>query len=160
MHVGSDPSSRARNVTLLALLALFVAIAAMGSGCAFKQWGTASAQVIGGARVQIASTRVIGLYPGAQRRLLLVLGNGDARRSAFVGRILVSVVSTTKTGCAPTAQNLRVNPYVGPQLTIPPHSTRRLMLDVTMPNTVSNACQQAIFNLRYTAQFWTGPVRR
>jgi hypothetical protein len=160
MHVGSDSSSRAGNVTLLALLALFAAIAAMGAGCSFRQWGAATAQITGGASVQVTSTPVTGLYPGAQRRLLLFLSNGDRRRSALVGRVVVSAVATTKPGCAPSVQNLRVDPYVGPPFTIPPHSIRRLSLALTMPNTVSNACQQAIFKLRYTAQFWTGTPTR
>ena len=160
MHVGSDSSSRARNRTLLALLSLFAAIAAMGSGCTFRNWTGATAQITGGASVKITSPRVTNLYPGAQRRLLLVLGNGDPRRSALVERVLVSVASTTKTGCAPSAQNLRVDPYLGPRVTVPPHSVLRLSLVLTMPNTVSNACQGATFNLRYTAQFFTGPVRR
>src|SRR5262249_11897243 len=160
MHVGSDSSGRARNTTILALLALFAAIAVMGSGCAFRNWSGATAQITGGASVQITSTRVTGLYPGAHRRLLLVLGNGDRRRRALGGRVLVPTASTNKPGCAPPEQNLRGDPYVGPPLTVPPHSVLRLSLAVTMPNTVSNACQGAMFNLRYTAQFWTGPVRR
>src|SRR5262249_22636352 len=144
MHVGSHSRSRARNITLLALLALVAAIAAVGTGDAFARWDAAATQVTGGGHVRITSNRVAGLYPGAHRRLLLMLHNTDRRRLS-IGRVRVSIIATTKPGCRPSQRNLRIRQYRGPAFTIPPHSTRRLSLKLRMPNTVANTCQHAVF---------------
>jgi hypothetical protein len=159
MRVASDASSRARNLTLLALLALVAAIAAVGTGDAFARWDAAATQVTGGGHVRITTRRVVGLYPGARRRLLLTLSNTDRRRPVSIAGVRVSTVSTTKRGCKPSRRNLRIRPYRGPAFTIRPHSARRLSLRLRMPNTVANACQRAVFRLRYTALLRTTRVR-
>lgn len=151
MHVGSDSSSRARNTTLLALLALTAAIAAVATGDAFARWGSARTEGTGGGHVRITSNRVVGLYPGARRRLLLMLHNTDRRRSISIAGVRVSTVATSKRGCKPSRRNLRIRPYRGPAFTIRPRNTRRLSLQLSMPNTVASACQSAVFKLRYTA---------
>jgi hypothetical protein len=159
MRIASDSPGRARNLTLLALLALVAAIAAVGTGDAFARWDAAATEGSGGGHVRIASYRVVGLYPGARRRLVLMLHNTDRRRSALIARVHVATVVTSKHGCKPSRRNLRIRQYRGPAFTIRPNSTRRLSLRLTMPNTVANACQRAVFKLRYTALVLSRRVR-
>jgi hypothetical protein len=82
----------------------------------------------------------------------LTLHNRDRRHGVRIRRIHVRDVATTKHGCAPSLRNLRIRQYRGRMLTIPPRGRRRVVLRVTMPYTVADACQRATFKLRYAAQ--------
>ena len=107
------------------------------------------------ARVAIpASGHVRNLYPGAQRKLVLTLHNTDRRRTVVVGRVGVRTTATTRRGCKPSLRNLRIRQYTGPALRIPPRRARRVAVMLTMPSTVADACQRAIFKLRYAARIW------
>jgi hypothetical protein len=93
---------------------------------------------------------VRGLYPGAKKTLILTVRNSDARRGVVVRRVRVRDAATTKHGCAPSRTNLRIRqPSVRP-FRLGPHRSRRVVARITMPNTVVNACQGAIFRLRYS----------
>jgi hypothetical protein len=136
----------------LALLALAAAGAVFGARGAVARWQPASARSDGSGRVGITSERVLGLYPGVRRSLILTVHNRDTRHSVRVRRIRVRDVATTRRGCAPSRRNLRIRQYRGRVLTIPPRGRRRVVLRVRMPYTVANACQRATFKLRYSAQ--------
>jgi hypothetical protein len=145
-------TSRARRLAFLALLAVATAAAVLGARGAVARWQPASARSDGSGRVRITSNRVLGLYPGARKRLILTLHNRDTRHSVRIRRIRVRDVATTKRGCAASRRNLRIRQYRGRMLTLPPRGRRRVVLQLTMPYTVANACQRATFKLRYTAQ--------
>ena len=148
-----------RRLVLLVLLATAATAAVLSVRDASARWSAATRSESRG-RVQITSRPVLDLYPGARKRLVLVLINRDAVRGVAVRRIRVRDVATTKRGCSPSQRNLSIHQYQGPVLTIRPHSTRRVGIRLTMPHTVADACQRAIFNLRYTAETQTiGPRR-
>ena len=144
----------------MALLALVTAGVVLGAAGGVAPWQPAAAQTGGNGRVGITSKRVVGLYPGARKRLVLTLRNRDKRNSVRVRRIRVRDVATTKRGCAPSRRNLRIRQYRGRAMTIPPRERRRVVLRVRMPYTVANGCQRATFRLRYTAQTATKKGRR
>jgi len=106
--------------------------------------------------VRITSDPVLGLYPGVSKKLILTLHNALPRRSIFVRRVLVRDVATTRAGCDHSPRNLTIRKYRGAAFRIPPRGSRRVTVLLSMPNTVSDACQRARFKLRYTAQTWIG----
>jgi hypothetical protein len=136
----------------LALSAPAIAAAALSGRGAVAPWQPAAARSEGSGRVRITSKRVVGLYPGARKRLILTLRNRDTRHSVRIRRIRVDDVGTTRRGCAPSQRNLRIRQYRGRMLTVPPRGRRRVVVRLTMPYTVANACQRATFKLRYSAQ--------
>jgi hypothetical protein len=151
MAVGSELSSRARKAILLALLplALVALLAAVRNASA--RWQEASARSVGSPKVRITSNRVTGLYPGATRHLVLTLHNRLHRRIA-IRAVHVRVVSTTKPGCSPSPSNLTIwQPSPG-RFHLRPGGTRRVTVLIAMPNGVADACQGAVFKLRYTAK--------
>jgi hypothetical protein len=102
--------------------------------------------------VRITGNRVSGLYPGVSKELILTLQSSDHRHSILVRRVRVRDIATTNRGCAPTRRNLTIRQYKGAPIRIPPGQARHVTVLLVMPNTVSVACEQAIFSLRYTAQ--------
>jgi hypothetical protein len=151
MAAGSELSSRARKLVLLALLAFAGAAALFGVRDAFARWRPASARSASSGHVRITSNRVTGLYPGATKQLVLTLQNRTHRRLG-VRRIRIRTVSTTKSGCTASVSNLAVRQPARRLLRIPPGGRRRITVPISMPSTVADACQDAVFELRYTAQ--------
>ena len=135
---------------LLALLALALVGVLAGVRNASARWQEASARSVGSPRVRITSNRVTGLYPGATRRLVLTLHNRLHRRIA-IREIDVRVVSTTKPGCEPSPSNLAIQQPSRRTLRLHQHGTRQVTVRMAMPNSVADACQGAVFKLRYTA---------
>ena len=152
MAAGSKASSKVRHLVLLALLALAATAAVVGARDALARWQPAATQSEASGRVRITSKRVLDLYPGARKNLILAMRNPDPRHRVVVRRVHVRDVATTKRGCAPSRRNLRIHQYSGPPLTIRAEGIRRVVVRLTMPNTVADACQRAVFKLRYTAQ--------
>jgi hypothetical protein len=151
MAAGSELSGRARRLVLLALLALAATAALFGVRDAFARWRPASARSAGSGRLKITSNRVTGLYPGATKQLVLTLRNRTHRRLA-VRRIRIRNVSTTKAGCTASSSNLAIQQPARPTLRLRPGSQRRITVPISMPNSVADACQGAVFKLRYSAQ--------
>jgi hypothetical protein len=151
MAVGSELSSRARKVVLLALLPLAGIALLIGVRNASAHWQQASARSVGSPRVRITSNRVTGLYPGATQKLVLTLHNRSHRRLA-VRLVRVRVVSTTKPGCGASPTNLTVQQPPRRTLRLRPGGSRQIAVQMTMPNSVADACQGAVFKLRYTAK--------
>jgi hypothetical protein len=102
--------------------------------------------------VRITDNRVIGLYPGVSKELILTLQSSDRRHSIVVRRVRVRDIATTNRGCAPARRNLAIRQYKGAPIRIPPGQARIVTVLLSMPNTASDACQRATFRLRYTAQ--------
>jgi hypothetical protein len=151
MAAGSELSSRARKLVLLALLALAGTAALFGVRNAFARWSPTSARSSSSGPVRITSKRVTGLYPGARKRLVLTVRNTTRRRVA-VRRIRIRVLSTTKPGCRVSADNLTIRQPARRTLRLWPGTRVRIGLPITMPNSVADVCQGAVFKLRYTAQ--------
>jgi hypothetical protein len=160
MAVGSDSTTRARNLVFLALVAFAAAVAVLATRDAFARWRPAGMRRASTGHLRITSGHVRNLYPGARRKLVLTVHNTDRRRSVLVARVLVHVTATTRRGCKPSRRNLRIRQYAGPPFGIPPRGTRRVAVTVTMPHGVANACQWTSFRLRYAARVWTGRPRR
>jgi hypothetical protein len=152
MVVGSELWSRARYVALLALLAVSATGGLLGGRHAFARWQPAATRSESSGRVRIASNRVTGLYPGVSRHLILTLHNTNSRRSVSVRRIDVDDRGTTKRRCAPVARNLTIHQYTGAAIRLPAGGARSVSVLLTMPSTVANACQRAVFRLHYSAQ--------
>jgi hypothetical protein len=152
MAVGSELRSRARYVALLALLAVSATGALLGARQAFARWQPAATRSESSGRVRITSNRITGLYPGVSRKLVLTLHNTNSRRAVRVRRIRVHDRATTKRRCAPIARNLTIHQYTGPAIRLPAGGARRVSVLLTMPSTVANACQRAVFRLHYSAK--------
>ena len=148
---GSELSSRARKAILLALLPLAAIAVLAGVRNASAHWQRASARSVGSPRVRITSNRVTGLYPGATGNLVLTLRN-RSRHRLVVRRIRVRIVSTTKPGCEPSPSNLAIRQPSRRKLRLRPRGRRRVTVQMAMPNSVADACQGAVFKLRYTAR--------
>jgi hypothetical protein len=151
MAVGSELSSRARKAILLALLPLAAIAVLAGVRNASARWQQASARGVGSPRVRVTSSPVAGLYPGATAQLVLTLHNRSHRRLA-VRRVRVRIVSTTKPGCEPSDGNLVIQQPSRRTLRLRPRGKRTITVRMTMPNSVADACQGAVFKLRYTAK--------
>jgi hypothetical protein len=102
--------------------------------------------------VRITDNPVTDLYPGVSKELILTLHNTDPKHGIVVRHIRIRDIATTKRGCAPTRRNLAIRQYKGAPLRIPRGRTRTVSVLLSMPNTVSDACQRATFSLRYTAR--------
>jgi hypothetical protein len=150
MSAGSELSSRARKTTLLALLPLAAIAVLAGVRNASAHWQRASARSVGSPRVRITSNRVTGLYPGATRKLVLTLHDRSHRR-LLVRRVRVRVVATTKPGCKTSPSNLAIRQPARRTLRLRRGGFRRITVQMAMPNSVADACQGAVFELRFTA---------
>ncbi len=153
MVCGLKVGSRARRLTALALLTFMAAILA---GAIAKRagagWLPATTSSRDSGAVRITSKRVGNLYPGARRVLILKLRNPNPKHGVDVRRVRVRNVGTTKRGCAPVRRNLRIRQPRARTIRIRPRGVRRVTALLTMPNTVANACQGAVFKLRYSAE--------
>jgi hypothetical protein len=125
-------------VAALALAALLVAALAQsrGPGRAAPRVRPAL-KVTGGLR---------WLYPGAQRRVPLVVWNNQGFRIRVVS--LTVRVGDAKPGCG--RSNVRVG-RLRRSLVVPPHGFGTLSLPVTMLRSAPDACKRAVFPLRFTA---------
>jgi hypothetical protein len=152
MAVGSGPRSGARSIALLALLAVSATAVLLGGRQAIARWQPASTRSDSSGHVRITSQRLTGLYPGARKRLILTLHNINSRRPVSIRGIRVRLIRTTKHRCAPAARNLRIHQYAGPRLRLTAGGSHSVSVLLTMPSTVANACQRAVFRLHYSAE--------
>lgn len=100
----------------------------------------------------IRAAPVDRLYPGATRYLRLTIAN-PYHFDVKITQLSTEVVRTSRTDCAPTPTNVVVRPYAGPPslpLVIPANRSRLVgSVPVSMPNTVTDGCQNAEFILKF-----------
>lgn len=96
----------------------------------------------------VSATPVADLYPGAVRHLRITLTNPFAFALKVTG-VRAELVSTSKAGCAPIAENLEVQSYTGalPERVTAKDSAEVGSVPLHMPNSVANACQEATFTI-------------
>lgn len=152
--------SGAGRTAFLAALAAAAVAGVFGVRSALADRHRAVASVHGGARLRITSKPVLGLYPGATQKLTLMLSNRDHHRRVVVARLRVLNAKSSRQDCETSRRNLAIRQYAGPALLIRPRATRRAVVWLTMPNTVADACQKAVFTLRYSAEVTTGRRHR
>jgi hypothetical protein len=151
MASGFELGSRASRLTALALLTFVVCIpAAVVAARAPAGWQVATASSRGTGSLRIRSNRVSNLYPGAKRTLTLTIHN-NSKHAVQVRALRVRDLGTTKRGCAPTRRNLRIRRQKPRSFRLRSGGSRRVVFLLTMPNTVADACQGAVFDLRYKA---------
>jgi hypothetical protein len=152
MPLAGIVSSRASWIHLLALLVLPLTLpaAAFGETTGAGGWQLVPSRT--SPLIRITGNPVSGLYPGVSKELILTLQSSDHRHSIVVRRVRVRDIATTNRGCAPTRRNLAIRQYKGAPIRIPPGQARRVTVLLVLPNTVSVACERAMFSLRYTAQ--------
>jgi hypothetical protein len=155
MASGFELGSRAGRLTALALLTFVVCIpAAVVAARAPAGWQVATASSRGTGSLRITSNRVGNLYPGAKRKLTLTIHN-NSNHAVLVRALRVRDFGTTKPGCAPIRRNLMIRRQTPRAFRLRPGANRRVVFLLTMPNTVANACQGAVFKLRYNALLGT-----
>jgi hypothetical protein len=138
------------------LIALALLTCAAGSAAAViaakapAGWRPASARSHASGPVRVTSNRLRGLYPGANKTLTLTLRNSDRKHAVVVRRVRVRDAGTTRRGCAPSRRNLRIRDPRFRAVRLGPGWSRRVVARLTMPSTVANACQGAVFRLRYS----------
>jgi hypothetical protein len=151
MASGFKLGSGASRLTALALLTFVVCIpAAVVAARAPAGWQVATASSRGAATLRIRSNRVSNLYPGTTRKLTLTIHN-NSKHAVRVRAVRGRDVGTTKRGCAPSRRNLRIRRQKPRAFRLRSGASRRVVFLLTMPNTVANACQRAVFDLRYKA---------
>jgi hypothetical protein len=101
-------------------------------------------------RFSITGVPVTGLYPGATRPLTVKVKNIYAF-PIKIGTLKTTVKSSNRPGCTGAAANLQVVATGARTVPIRAHKTKTVVLHVTMPSTVSNACQGAKFTLSFSA---------
>jgi hypothetical protein len=77
--------------------------------------------------------------------------HNNSKHAVRIRALRVRDVGTTKRGCAPTRRNLTIRKQKPRAFRLQRGATRRVVFLLTMPNTVANACQGAVFDLRYRA---------
>jgi hypothetical protein len=152
MPLAALVSSRVSRIHMLALLALPLTVPAAVYGARTGAGGWQLVPDKTSPLVRITDNHVIGLYPGVSKELILTLQSSDPKHGIVVRRVRVRDIGTTNRGCAPARRNLAIRQYRGAPVRIPPGQTRTVTVLLTMPNTVSDACQGATFSLRYTVQ--------
>ncbi|MBC9734956.1 hypothetical protein [Nocardioides marmotae] len=139
----SSPAGHRR----LALAVALLAIALLAGSATVVAIGPAS----GPAKPKPAFTvsgGVHNLYPGAQRRAVLRIKN--KRPFAIqVRRILVTVTSTNKPGCP---RSMVKSPGWAGSVRVPRGKTRVVRVPIRMRAVAPQACQGAVFALRYTGR--------
>ena len=140
-------------LTFAACLVAVVVVARAPAG-----WRPASARSHGSAPVRVESNRIRGLYPGATKTSTLTLRNSDRKHSVVVQRLRVLDAATTRRGCAASSRNLEIRNSRFRPFRLGPGRRRRIVARLIMPKTVANACQGAVFRLRYSVMI--GPRRR
>jgi hypothetical protein len=133
---------------LLALLVGACVAGLLGGREAFAGAHTSASAV----RVRITGNRIVGLYPGATKALILTLRNLDPRRGVLVRNIRVRDIATSSRRCPPARGNLRFRQYSGPAIRIPARGARIVKVLVWMPNPVADGCKRVLFTLRYSAE--------
>lgn len=93
-----------------------------------------------------------GLFPGAVTRLYLTVvnPNNQAIRVTDLKATLSSV--TGAPGCSASTSNLTIQAYTGQQFDVAQNGSAPSVgyIGLTLPSSVSNACQNATYNLSYT----------
>jgi hypothetical protein len=128
-----------RHVLGAAAIAAAAVAAAALTGAAANSVGSDRVKPAGGFTLR---GHVGGLYPGARRRLVLVVHN-RSRRPLRV-RSITTRVRNPKPGCS--AANLHVSAFRGP-LRVGPGRSRRVAVSVRMLLSSPGACQGAVFPL-------------
>jgi len=152
MPLAGIVSSRASWIYMLALLALPLTLPAAAIGETTRAGGWQLVRSRTSPLARITGNRISGLYPGVSKELILTLQSSDHRHTILVRRVRVRDIATTNRGCAPTRRNLAIRQYRGAPIRIPPGQARSVTVLLVMPNTVSVACERAMFSLRYSAQ--------
>ena len=144
--------ARASRIGLLALFAFPLAApaAVLGKQLAPPRWHSVASGQSGA--IPIASNRVTGLYPGATKDLILTLQNPNRKHGIGIRRLRVRDVATNRHGCAPSPRNLEIRQYTRPPIRIAAGGMQSVTVQLTMPNTVVDACQHATFKLRFSAR--------
>jgi len=144
--------SRASRLAVLALLGLLLTgpAAILGDRASSDGWHRVPGEPL--PLVRITSDDVLDLYPGASKKLTLTLRNSDRRHGVVVRRLRIRAVGTTNLDCAASHRNLAVRQYAGGAIRIPAGGSRTVTALLSMPNTVSDACQRVVFKLRYRAE--------
>jgi hypothetical protein len=151
MATGFEVRGRVGRLVALALLTLAVSIPAVLAGRAPAGWQAAGTSSRDSGAVRITSNRIRDLYPGAKKKLVLTLHN-RSRHIVVVRRVRVREIRTSRRGCAASRRNLRIRQPRAGAFRIPARSSRRVTALLAMPNTVANACERAVFSLRYTTE--------
>src|ERR687883_339072 len=107
----------------LAAVTITAAAASLGATALPPALGWLHARVVRSDRsliVRISSERIVGLYPGAKRELVVTFHNRSKRRTTVVRDLHVGDVVTTNRRCAGTRRNLRIRQYGGPPIRLRP----------------------------------------
>lgn len=98
------------------------------------------------------SGSVQGLFPGATTKLFLTVNNpnNQAMTVTALSATLTSVSGAS--GCAATASNLTISPYTGGTFDVAANGSAVSVgyIPLTLPSSVANACQDAMYNLTYS----------
>lgn len=149
----SDASRRARPATVT-LMAVAVVLFVLAAGLAARPADQSTLRGVGASwRLSTAgasrgfgiSGSAGGLYPGASRRLRLVVTN----RHKFA--IVVTSISTTVASHAPgcRASNLKVSKFSG-RLTVRARRSASKFVRITLSRAAPDPCQGVVFRLRYS----------
>ena len=85
-----------------------------------------------------------GLYPGARKRLSLVVHNRSAR--VIHVRSITTRVRDARRGCK--GKNVRVSRYSG-RLRVGPRGWQRVPVQIRMLRAAPDACKKAVFRLKF-----------
>jgi hypothetical protein len=99
--------------------------------------------------VSISGVPVTALYPGAP---LTVKVTNPYSFPIKLGPVTTRVRSSNRPGCTGSATNLTVAVAGSRGLPIGARGSKTIVLHVTMPSTVANACQGARFALSFSAR--------
>jgi len=92
---------------------------------------------------------ISGLFPGAHLNLPVLVTNQNSQ-DIKVMQIQITVTGTDKADCSTGTTNLQPTNYTGPGFVVARNSTVTVLMPITMPGSVANACQGATFQLRYS----------
>jgi hypothetical protein len=136
---------------ILTLVAASAAVASVTHARHGAQPGTP--ELVASVKKQVAVTGVpvTGLYPGATRPLAVKVTNSYPF-AIKVAPLTTRVRSSNRPGCTGAATNLVVVPAGARSLPIGPHRSKTVLLQVSMPSTVANACQGATFSLSFSVR--------
>ena len=101
--------------------------------------------------VTVTSVPVTGLYPGVARTLTVRVKNPYTWRIKVPSLRAKPAAATSRAGCAGIPANLVLSRR-SRAIIIMPKKTGTILLTVTMPRTVANACQGATFRISLTAR--------
>jgi hypothetical protein len=101
--------------------------------------------------VTVTSVPVAGLYPGAARTLTVQVKSPYGWKIKVPSLKAKVAAATSRAGCAGIPANLVLS-RTSRAITIMPKKTGKILVTVTMPRTVANACQGATFRISLTAR--------